>query len=149
MMLRDYLDMINQFLSIENEKRSSLEEQQTHIRAGLQKLEETQEQVVLLRGEMVLKDNVLEKKDSEANEKLSQMLEKQKEAEQRKSLAENLTVNLNRMMIYLLALCIQFCFKKSYYKAENYYLLIPCILFIFTCNLISPVCCSYNYLNIS
>ena len=50
----------------------------------------------MLRGEMVLKDAVLQEKDAEANSKLSQMVGKQSEAEQRKKLAEELTVELSR-----------------------------------------------------
>ena len=45
---------------------------------------------------MVLKDAVLREKDAEANSKLSQMVGKQSEAEQRKRLAEDLTVELQR-----------------------------------------------------
>ena len=93
---RDYLDSIKKFVDIENEKRTSLEEQQTHIRTGLQKLLETQDQVGDLRAEMVIKDSVLREKDIEANSKLSQMVCKQTEAEQRKRLAEELTVELQR-----------------------------------------------------
>ena len=93
---RDFLDSIKKFLSTENEKRTSLEEQQTHIRTGLQKLLETQDQVGDLRAEMVIKDSVLKQKDTEANSKLSQMVSKQSEAEQRKRLAEELTVELQR-----------------------------------------------------
>lgn len=44
---RDFLDLIKNFIDTENEKRIYLEELQTHIRTGLQKLLETQEQVCL------------------------------------------------------------------------------------------------------
>lgn len=94
MFCRDYLDLIHKFIATENEKRSSLEDQQTHIRTGLLKLAETQEQVTLLNHEMVAKGEVLRRKDAEANEKLSQMVEKQNEAEGRKTIAEKLTVEL-------------------------------------------------------
>ena len=56
---RDYLDLIKKFVDIEGEKRGTLEEQQTHIRTGLQKLLETQDKVADLRGEMASKDAVL------------------------------------------------------------------------------------------
>jgi dynein heavy chain 1, cytosolic len=42
---RDFLDSIKKFVDTENEKRTFLEEQQTHIRTGLLKLLETQDQV--------------------------------------------------------------------------------------------------------
>ena len=45
---------------------------------------------------MVLKDAVLREKDAEANSKLTLMVGKQSEAEQRKRLAEELTVELSR-----------------------------------------------------
>ena len=42
---RDFLDVIHKFVGLEREKRDTLEDQQTHIRTGLEKLLETQEQV--------------------------------------------------------------------------------------------------------
>ena len=42
---RDFFDSIKKFVDTENEKRTFLEEQQTHIRTGLLKLRETQDQV--------------------------------------------------------------------------------------------------------
>lgn len=76
--------------------RNHLEDQQTHIRTGLNKLVETQDQVDKLRGEMEAKSEVLKVKDAEANAKLTIMVEKQNEAEQRKTLAEQLTVELEK-----------------------------------------------------
>lgn len=93
---RDYLDLIRKFVTLEQEKRAFLEEHQTHIRTGLQKLLETQDQVGELRKEMVGKEGILRGKDAEANQKLQQMVEKQNEAEQRKTLAEKFTVELEQ-----------------------------------------------------
>jgi dynein heavy chain 1, cytosolic len=93
---RDYLDFIRKFMQTENEKRSYLEERQTHIRIGLQKLLETQDRVNDLRKEMVSKEAILARKDYEANMKLKQMIEKQNEAEEQKRTAENLTVELKK-----------------------------------------------------
>lgn len=45
---------------------------------------------------MVAKEGVLKSKDAEANQKLTQMLDKQNEAEQRKTIAETLTEELNK-----------------------------------------------------
>jgi dynein heavy chain 1 len=90
------LDLIKKFVTTENEKRTLLEDQQTHIRTGLEKLTETQSQVAELRKEMVAKEAVLRTKDAEANAKLSQMVEKQNEAEQRKAIAETLKVELEK-----------------------------------------------------
>lgn len=93
---RDFLDLINKFISTEQEKRSYLEDQQTHIRTGLQKLIETQDRVAALRREMVEKDTILRAKDIEANTKLTSMVEKQNEAEYRKGIAEKLTQELTK-----------------------------------------------------
>ena len=43
-LIRDYLDLIRKFTRTEAEKRGSLEDQQTHLRTGLDKLLETQSQ---------------------------------------------------------------------------------------------------------
>lgn len=91
---RDYLDLINKFVNVEIEKRTSLEEKQTHIRTGLEKLLETQNQVAELKRDLHTKEAVLKTKDAEANQKLGQMVEKQNEAENRKGVAEELTKEL-------------------------------------------------------
>jgi hypothetical protein len=82
------LDIVNKFVATEAESRSQLEQQQGHIRTGLGKLLETQNQVTYcssfafvllfilsvqvnqLRQEMVAKEQVLRAKDTEANNKL-------------------------------------------------------------------------------
>eukprot|EP01039_Chlorochromonas_danica_P002781 gene2781-3035_t len=91
---RDFLDFINKFIHTEREMKNGLEDQQTHVRAGLQKLLETQDQVAELNKELLAKNERLRVKDSEANIKLTQMVEKQNEAEQRKAIAEKLTAEL-------------------------------------------------------
>lgn len=93
---RDFLDLIHKFLRTEEEKRNAVEEQQSHIRTGLQKLLETQDQVFELNQELKAKNEILKQKDIEANKKLSLMVEKQNEAEQRKAIAENLTRELEQ-----------------------------------------------------
>jgi dynein heavy chain 1 len=93
---RDFLDLIHKFTTTEEEKRSALEDQQSHVRTGLQKLLETQDQVAELNKDLNAKNEILRVKDLEANQKLSQMVEKQNEAEQRKVIAESLTVELQQ-----------------------------------------------------
>lgn len=44
---RHYLDFINQYANLFNEKRSELEEQQMHLNVGLRKIKETVDQVLL------------------------------------------------------------------------------------------------------
>jgi len=93
---RDFIDVIRKFVEVEREKRSFLEDQQTHIRTGLQKLLETADQVAELRIEMKTKEGILQAKDKDANLKLTQMVEKQNEAEQQKAKAEQLTMELQQ-----------------------------------------------------
>lgn len=45
---RHYLDFINQYANLFNEKRSELEEQQMHLNVGLRKIKETVDQVQYL-----------------------------------------------------------------------------------------------------
>ena len=42
---RHYLDFINHYANLFNEKRSELEEQQMHLNVGLRKIKETVDQV--------------------------------------------------------------------------------------------------------
>ncbi len=93
---RDFLDFIKKFQAVDAEKREFLEDQQRHIRTGLLKLLETQDQVGLLRSDMVSKEAILKQKDIEANNKLNIMIEKQNEAENKKILSETLTVELEK-----------------------------------------------------
>lgn len=45
---RHYLDFINHYANLFNEKRSELEEQQMHLNVGLRKIKETVDQVHML-----------------------------------------------------------------------------------------------------
>ena len=93
---RDFLDFIKKFQAVDAEKRDFLEDQQRHIRTGLLKLLETQDQVGILRSDMVSKEAILKQKDIEANHKLNIMIDKQNEAENKKLLSETLTVELEK-----------------------------------------------------
>ena len=46
---RDFLDFIKHFIELHNMKKSSLEEQQYHLNVGLDKLKETEIQVIELQ----------------------------------------------------------------------------------------------------
>jgi dynein heavy chain 1 len=81
---RHYLDFVAQYVSLFNEKREDLEEQQRHLNIGLEKLHDTVDKVSDLRASLAQKKTQLEKKDLEANEKLQRMVADQQEAEQRK-----------------------------------------------------------------
>lgn len=82
---RHFLDFVAQFIKLYNEKREDLEEQQRHLNTGLEKLRTTVEKVRDLRASLADKKDQLERKDTEANEKLQRMIADQREAEQRKS----------------------------------------------------------------
>lgn len=81
---RHYLDFINQYVKLFNEKRDELEEQQRHLNVGLDKLQATVEQVEHLRESLAVKRTQLESKNAQANEKLRTMVTDQQDAEQKK-----------------------------------------------------------------
>ncbi|KAJ5782973.1 hypothetical protein N7457_004747 [Penicillium paradoxum] len=84
---RHYLDFVAQYVKLFNEKREDLEEQQRHLNIGLEKLHDTVDKVSDLRASLAQKKMQLEKKDTEANEKLQRMVADQQEAEQRKQVS--------------------------------------------------------------
>ncbi|KKK21233.1 dynein heavy chain [Aspergillus ochraceoroseus] len=84
---RHYLDFVAQYVKLFNEKREDLEEQQRHLNVGLEKLRDTVDKVSDLRASLAQKKMQLEKKDTEANEKLQRMVADQREAEQRKAVS--------------------------------------------------------------
>ncbi|BGP05267.1 dynein heavy chain [Rhodotorula toruloides] len=81
---RHYLDFVNQYVRLFNEKRDELEEQQRHLNVGLDKLRETVVQVEDLRKSLAVKRTQLEAKNAEANDKLKRMVADQQDAEQKK-----------------------------------------------------------------
>lgn len=92
---RHYLDFINHFAKLYNEKRSELEDQQVHLNIGLSKIKETLEQVEELQKSLAVKRTELEKKNNEANSKLKQMMTDQQEAEKKKVASQELQAILN------------------------------------------------------
>eukprot|EP01117_Protostelium_nocturnum_P006264 TRINITY_DN2259_c0_g1_i6.p1 TRINITY_DN2259_c0_g1~~TRINITY_DN2259_c0_g1_i6.p1 ORF type:complete len:4259 (-),score=1954.67 TRINITY_DN2259_c0_g1_i6:110-12886(-) len=92
---RHYLDFINHFVHLINEKREELEEQQLHLNIGLQKLRDTEQQVKELQQSLALKNKELEQKNVLANEKLKQMVEDQQIAEQKKKDSMELQAKLD------------------------------------------------------
>ncbi|KAF2143585.1 uncharacterized protein K452DRAFT_224111 [Aplosporella prunicola CBS 121167] len=82
---RHFLDFVAQYVTLYQEKREDLEEQQRHLNVGLEKLRETVDKVRDLRASLAQKKSQLELKDAEANEKLQRMIADQREAEQRKT----------------------------------------------------------------
>ncbi|TIA73231.1 hypothetical protein E3P91_01529 [Wallemia ichthyophaga] len=82
---RHYLDFIDQYVKLFNEKRNELEEQQRHLNVGLDKLRDTVVQVDELQKSLAVKDTQLKAKVAEGDEKLAKMLEEQKQAESNKA----------------------------------------------------------------
>ena len=81
---RHYLDFINQYVRLFNEKRDELEEQQRHLNVGLEKLRTTVVQVEELRKSLAVKRTQLVAKEGAANDKLKRMVADQQDAEQKK-----------------------------------------------------------------
>ncbi|KOC68078.1 Dynein heavy chain, cytoplasmic [Habropoda laboriosa] len=67
---RHYLDFINHFVKLYQEKRSDLEEQQLHLNVGLSKIAETVEQVEEMQKSLAIKSQELHAKNEAANAKL-------------------------------------------------------------------------------
>ncbi|WVR09001.1 hypothetical protein IAU60_006061 [Kwoniella sp. DSM 27419] len=82
---RHFLDFINHYVRLFNEKREELEDQQRHLNVGLDKLKDTVSQVEELRESLAAKSSQLEAKNAEANQKLKQMVADQQEAEAKKA----------------------------------------------------------------
>ncbi len=95
---RHYLDFINHFVKLYNEKRSELEDQQVHLNIGLAKIKETVEQVEELQKSLAVKRAELEKKNNEANLKLKQMVSDQNEAENKKKVSQELQQTLSEQL---------------------------------------------------
>jgi len=82
---RDYLDFIKHFTTVLATKKESLEEQELHLNTGLDKLKETEAEVINLQQNVLVKIQAdLEFKNTEANKKLTMMLEEQNIAEKSK-----------------------------------------------------------------
>ncbi|XP_016305378.1 LOW QUALITY PROTEIN: cytoplasmic dynein 1 heavy chain 1-like [Sinocyclocheilus anshuiensis] len=87
---RHYLDFINHYANLFNEKRSELEEQQMHLNVGLRKIKETVDQVEELRRDLRIKSQELEVKNAAANDKLKKMVKDQQEAEKKKVMSQDI-----------------------------------------------------------
>lgn len=81
---RHFVDMVNQFVSVYNEKKGQIEGQQLHLSVGLRKLSETHGDVQTLAQTLAQRETELLTKEQQANEKLQQMVEDQREAEKSK-----------------------------------------------------------------
>ncbi|CAB4481707.1 unnamed protein product [Rhizophagus irregularis] len=91
---RHYLDFINHYVRLFNEKREDLEEQQRHLNVGLDKLKETVETVEELRKSLAIKEKDLKAKEAEATEKLKKMVEDETLAKAQKDESEKIGAQL-------------------------------------------------------
>lgn len=96
---RHYLDFINHFVKLYNEKRSELEEQQLHLNVGLGKIAETVEQVEQMQKSLAIKNQELQAKNEAANLKLKQMVKDQQEAEKQKVASQELQEQLEAQTV--------------------------------------------------
>lgn len=91
---RDYLALIQNFISCLNNRREKFEDEQLHVNAGLEKLRQTQDTVADLKRGLAGKTAELKTKEKLANDKLQQMVADQNEAEKRKDEAERMSAEL-------------------------------------------------------
>ncbi|QDS73112.1 Dynein heavy chain, cytoplasmic [Venturia effusa] len=91
---RHFLDFVDQFAKLHQEKRSDLEEQQRHLHVGLNKLHETFSKVTELKTNLASKTIELAAKSKEAGEKMESMIADSKQADADKKVAEEVSVKL-------------------------------------------------------
>ncbi len=96
---RDYLTLIQNFMTCLSHRREEIEDQQLHTNAGLEKLRQTQENVAELKQSLSQKTKVLRQKESLANEKLQQMVADQNIAEKRKVEAEKMSSEVKKQQV--------------------------------------------------
>eukprot|EP00927_Polykrikos_kofoidii_P026243 TRINITY_DN23401_c0_g4_i1.p1 TRINITY_DN23401_c0_g4~~TRINITY_DN23401_c0_g4_i1.p1 ORF type:complete len:2209 (-),score=513.79 TRINITY_DN23401_c0_g4_i1:103-6207(-) len=98
---RDFLDFINHFLDILQEKREEVLEQQKHIDGGLRKLRETEEQVSEMQSGLAVYEKDLVAKNKAAEEKMTQMVQGQGEAETKKAASIKLAGELEAQSVVI------------------------------------------------
>ncbi|KAJ3389103.1 hypothetical protein HDU92_001163 [Lobulomyces angularis] len=96
---RHYLDFINHYVRLYNEKRRNLEEQQRHLNVGVAKLRDTVSTVNEMRASLAIKKTELETKNQQANEKLKKMVADQQEAEVKKTASVKLQAAIAKQNI--------------------------------------------------
>uniref|UniRef100_A0A7S2LKS4 AAA+ ATPase domain-containing protein n=1 Tax=Leptocylindrus danicus TaxID=163516 RepID=A0A7S2LKS4_9STRA len=96
---RDYLALIQNFVTCVNDRRSKVEDEQLHINAGLEKLKQTQDNVAELKLGLGKKTVELREKESLANAKLQQMVADQNVAEKRKEEAERMGKEVDEQQV--------------------------------------------------
>lgn len=87
---RHYLDFINQYVKLFHEKCSELQEEQRHLTVGLNRINETVEQVEEMQSSLKIKSAELEAKNREAQSKMENIIQNREEARQRTKESEEL-----------------------------------------------------------
>lgn len=87
---RHYLDFINQYVKLFHEKCSELQEEQRHLTVGLNRINETVEQVEEMQASLKVKGTELEAKNREAQSKMENIIQNREEARQRTKESEEL-----------------------------------------------------------
>lgn len=87
---RHYLDFINQYVKLFHEKCSELQEEQRHLTVGLNRINETVEQVEEMQSSLKIKSAELEAKNREAQLKMENIIQNREEARQRTKESEEL-----------------------------------------------------------
>jgi len=98
---RDYLALIQNFVTCLNTRRSATEDEQLHVNAGLTKLVQTQENVAELKRDLGIKEKSLREKETLANNKLQQMVSDQNVAEKRKEEAEKMSIAVEKQQVQI------------------------------------------------
>jgi dynein heavy chain 1 len=91
---RDFLDFIKHFVELYKEKKDTLEDQQLHLNVGLDKLKETESQVLNMQGSLDQKKAELEKKEKEASEKMTLIVQEKTKAKEKQEESSKLKVVL-------------------------------------------------------
>lgn len=96
---RDYLALINNFVTCVNNRREEIEDEQLHVNAGFSKLKQTQDNVAELKEGLATKTVELREKEILANNKLQQMVADQNEAQKRKTEAEKMSIEVDKQQV--------------------------------------------------
>lgn len=98
---RDFLDFIKHFVELYNEKKSLLEEQQFHLNVGLQKLKDTETQVLEMQGSLDAKKTELEIKEKEASQKMTMIVQEKTKAKEKQVESAALKIKLEEKTVQI------------------------------------------------
>mmetsp|Transcript_20729 Transcript_20729/g.31810 ORF Transcript_20729/g.31810 Transcript_20729/m.31810 type:complete len:419 (+) Transcript_20729:9298-10554(+) len=91
---RDFLDFIKHFIEIKDSKKEELVELQGHLNRGLDKLRESEDEVVQLQATLKVYKEDLQIQEKAAEEKMGTMLNEQRESLSQKDMSEKAAVKL-------------------------------------------------------